>query len=78
MTPLDTFERLIDLAKIPAGGAAGRPVLSCDIVHQEALYDFQEKLSMLLFELAMSIGPLCCHRLAREFPVVFKLPTDGV
>jgi hypothetical protein len=72
MTVNDVFDRLVELAAMPNGGARGDIVLSCDMIHQDALYRMQEHLAALLADVAIACGPTQARRLQRRFPSVFQ------
>ena len=71
MTKMVIFDRLMELASHPNGGAGGGVLLACDMVHQEALYDFQDKLSALLLDVANDIGGAAPKSLCEKFPFAY-------
>ena len=66
------FERLVAIAGATNGGARGGTVLCCDLIDQDALYALQERLAVLLAEVADACGPDAATRLEREFPHAFE------
>ncbi len=68
----EVFQRLVAIAGSENGGARGDTVLSCDMLHQEALYTVQAGLAGLLADVANACGPIATQRLEREFPRVFE------
>lgn len=72
MTLNNVFDRLVEIAATSNGGARGDIVLSCDMLHQEALYTLQERLAPLLADVANACGPDAVRRLEREFPYAFE------
>ena len=72
MTMLDVFSRLVAIAGATNGGARGATLLSCDLIHQDALYTLQERLAALMSDVANACGPDAARRLEREFPHAFE------
>ena len=72
VTMNDVFERLVAIAGATSGGTRGDTVLSCDMLHQGALYTLQEQLAILLADVANASGPDAVRRLEREFPHAFE------
>ena len=72
MTVNDMFDRLVEIAATSNGGPRGDIVLSCDMIHQDALYRMQEDLAALLADVANTCGPDAVTRLEREFPFAFE------
>ena len=72
MTLSNVFARLVEIAATSNGGARGDTVLSCDMIHQDALYRMQEDLAALLADVANACGPDAARRLEREFPHAFE------
>ena len=72
MTMLDVFNRLVAIAGATNGGARGGTVLDCDLIHQDALYTLQERLAVLMSDVANACGPDAAKRIEREFPHAFE------
>ena len=72
LTMDDVLDRLVAMADQTNGGARGATVLTCDILHQEALYRLQGNLVMLMADLANACGPIQARVLAARFPTVFE------
>ncbi len=68
----EVFERLVAIAAASNGGARGGTVLCCDILHQDALYTLQERLAVLMSNVANACGPDAATRLEQEFPHAFE------
>jgi hypothetical protein len=66
------FEQLVAIARATNGGARGGTVLCSDLIDQDALYTLQERLAVLLAEVADASGPDATKRLMREFPYAFE------
>ena len=66
------FERLVAIAGATNGGARGGTVLCCDLIDQDALYGLQERLAVLMSDVANACGPDAARRLEREFPHAFE------
>lgn len=67
----DVLERLVRIAAATNGGSRGDNVLSCDILHQEALYGLQHDLATLLADVANACGPVQGRVLVQKFPFAF-------
>jgi hypothetical protein len=72
ITVKDIFEQLVAIAGATNGGAGGSTLLSCDLIDQDALYTLQERLAVLLAEVADACGPDATKCLLREFPYAFE------
>jgi hypothetical protein len=73
MTTTQLLDKMIALAKGP--GSYSSPLLVADLVTQENLYDFQQKFSELLLDVAVCV-PGGQERLVKELPYAFK-PQGG-
>ncbi len=71
LTMNDVLTRLVEIASASNGGARGADVLSCDILHQDALYKLQSDLAHLLADVANACGPIQVRVLEQRFPNVF-------
>lgn len=69
MTKKDIFDRLVEIAGHTNGGARGGTFLTCDLMHQDALYELQDKTAQLLSDIANDIGEGLA--LAKRFPNAF-------
>ena len=67
MTKSEILNRLVDIAKT----GKYQPLICCDMVHQEDLYDAQEKLTILMVDLANDCGGPQGRMLEQQFPYVF-------
>lgn len=72
MTMNDVLDRLAAMADATNGGARGATLLTCDILHQEALYQLQSDLVSLMADVANAAGPDAPKRLLVRFPTVFE------
>ena len=72
ITMNEVFERLVTIAAATNGGARGGTILCCDLIHQDALYSLQERLAVLMSDVANACGPDAARRLEREFPHAFE------
>jgi hypothetical protein len=72
LTMNDVLERLAAIAEATNGGARGATVLTCDILHQDALYRLQGNLVALMADVANAAGPVAARRLMGRFPTVFE------
>ena len=68
----DVFARLVEIAGSTNGGSRGEMVLSCDLLHQEALYRTQGELACLLADVANACGPIQMKVLEKKFPFAFQ------
>jgi hypothetical protein len=68
----DVFTRLVTIAEASNGGARGANVLSCDMLHQNALYELQEGLATLLADVANACGSNEVRVLQSRFPYLFE------
>ena len=64
------FERLCKLAAMPVNGRQ-EPLLACDLVTQDNLYEVQDALCALLLDVAKTLGPEKQKALAAKFPYAF-------
>lgn len=69
------FERLCKLAAMR--GSHRDPILVCDLVDQDNLFEIQNALSGLLFDVAKSLGTDKLDVLVKKFPYAFKAPAKG-
>ena len=75
MTPMqmtDVFARLVEIAGSTNGGSRGEMVLSCDMLHQVALYRMQGELASLLADVANACGSDQTKVLETRFPFAFQ------
>jgi hypothetical protein len=68
----DVFNRLVEIAGSTNGGSRGEMVISCDLLHQDALYRMQGELASLLADLANTCGPVQTKVLETRFPFAFQ------
>jgi hypothetical protein len=68
----DVFSRLVEIAGSTNGGSRGEVVLSCDLLHQDALYRHQGELASLLADVANACGPEQTNVLETRFPFAFQ------
>jgi hypothetical protein len=68
----DVFNRLVEIAGSTNGGSRGEMVLSCDLLHQDALYRLQGELASLLADVANACGPEQAKVLETRFPFAFQ------
>ena len=68
----DVFNRLVEIAGSTNGGSRGEMVLSCDLLHQDALYRLQGELASLLADVANASGPAAAKTLETRFPFAFS------
>ena len=68
----DVFDRLVEIAGSTNGGSRGEMLLSCDMLHQDALYRMQGELASLLADLANSCGADAAKTLETRFPFAFQ------
>jgi len=66
----DVFDHLCKLAAMR--GSHRDPILACDRVDQENLYEIQGALGGLLLNVAITLGPDKQKALAEKFPYAFK------
>lgn len=71
MTKNQIFKRLVSLAQMPGSGS-GSPVVMADMVNQDQLGDFQEKLTLLLADVANDREVNGGVLLETVFPRLFK------
>jgi hypothetical protein len=72
MQMTDVFARLVEIAGSTNGGSRGEVVLSCDLLHQDALYRTQGALASLLADVANACGPVQARVLEQKFPFAFE------
>ena len=68
----DVFDRLVEIAGSTNGGSRGEMLLSCDMLHQDALYQLQGELATLLADVANACGPVQMKVLETRFPFAFQ------
>lgn len=74
MTKKQILKRLVAIGKIGSGSS---PFIVGDLVHQEDLFDIQEKFSALLADLATDIGNSGIDEITTAFPYVFSTEPAG-
>lgn len=76
MTKKQILKKLVAIGKI---GSGGNPFIVGDLVHQDDLFDIQEKFTELLSALASDIGNSGIDEIVKAFPYVFsvKEPASG-
>lgn len=72
MTKKQILDRLIAIGKTGSGSS---PFIVGDLVHQDDLFDIQEKFTALISELANDIGDAGIDKVVKAFPYLFSAET---